>query len=256
MSNPIFILKEGLSGAYLLGSYAWNEAMRIDSASLICAPPLTHELVLTLEVAGALTDKSFTLGPSALEVRQSLPLGVKLTSGQTVRWVATSFAGDIEDAPSSVTITLAVTREVDAVVPDQVLTVWWRSGHERFRLFTYDPVTHVFTAATPLALGRATITDLAGVFTIALQSVPALRVSSNTLYTNTLVAGGSELADQPQLQFYVGPTPIATLTQTGALFVPVAQQLAPVDQVNQFLLGLGAALNASGVVASTFEQPL
>jgi hypothetical protein len=83
-----------------------------------------------------------------------------------------------------------------------------------------------------------------------------LRVESATLYTATLVAGGLALPDAPQLQFYVGPSPIATLTKTGALFVAGAQQLTPVEQSGQFLLGVGAALNIEGVIAENFEQPL
>ena len=183
MVNPVFILKDSLlPGSYLLGNFVWTEAMRLESASLIGVPPSVGTLVLALEVAGSLTEKRFTIAPSDLgEVRQSLNLGIKLTSGQSVRWVVVEYDGEVETAADHVAITLTLRREVDAVVTDQPMSVWWKNGIERLKLFTYDPVTHVFTAVNAaLASTRAGITQGA-TFSITIQSAEVLRVRADRL---------------------------------------------------------------------------
>jgi hypothetical protein len=257
MHQPLFIHKDPLlAGAYLSGDYAWNEAMRLEAATLVARPPASGYVRIALEVAGVVTEKQFTLVPSDLaEVRQSQVLGVKITAGQSVRWVVTEFAGEIATAASAVAVTVQVQRELDIVVPEQPLTVWWRDGSERLKLFSYDPTAELYTAHAPaLAASRADLSD--GVtFSITIRSVEVLRVASDTLYTNGLVAGGLVTPEQPQLQFYAGPSPLAVLTPTGVLHVPTAQQAATVAQVNQFRFG-GAALNPGGLVAPTFSQPL
>lgn len=257
-TNPIFLLSgPAADGAYLLGDYAWSDAVRLETAHLIAAPPGAGTATFTLEIAGVATEKIFTLGLSELpSARQSLALNLSVPAGQSVRW-RIAFSGDIADAPAQVAITLSVRRETDIVVPEAPMTVWWRNGAEKFLLFVYDPATDTFAEATPgLATGRAAITDLAGVFTITVQGTPALLVTGAILYTNALLAGAGAPVDQPQLSFRIADVPIATLTKAGVLQVPSAQETAVVDAANQFALGVGAALNATGVVAEEFEQAL
>lgn len=257
MHQPLFLQTAILrAGDYLPGSYAWAADMRLESAVLVLAPPAAGELTLTLEVAGALTNKSFTVLPADLpEVRQNLTLGVKVTAGQVVRWKVTAFAGADEEASPRAAITLAVNREADTRSATPDLTVWWVDGAEKFRLFRYVAATGAFLEVTTgLASGRASVT--AGEpFTIAIEGTEVLRVEGQTLKVAALAAGQFVVADAPQLQFYVGPAPVATLSKAGLLRVAGAAEQTPVDQTGQFLLGDGAALNAEGVLAVAFAPP-
>lgn len=259
MTNPIFIHKEApLAGSYLLGDYSWTEAMRLDSAVLICEPPVAGSVTFTLEIAGALTDKSFTVGPSGLtEVRQSLTLGIRLSANQSVRWIVTENTSAIEDMVDHVAITLSAVREVDAVTTDAPMTVVWRNGKERFTLFSYNPATHDFTDLNPaLSASRAAIVSTYPNLSILIQSVEVLRVASQVLFTNRINAGGVGSQTQPQLLFFVGNIPVAIVCISGVLDVPRATHATPVEQINQFRLGDGAAFNLNGVTAQRFEQPL
>lgn len=258
MQTIIFLLKSALTpGVYLAGAGgAWTDARVLDEASLIAAPPRSGRVVITLEVDGALTEHSFVLLPSALpELRQRLHPGLTLSAGQVARWKVTECTAPFEDSAHHLAVTLSVLRSADVVVTSPEMTVWWRDGVERLRLFTYDPAPQSFTAVNAaLASGRAVFAT--SPFSISIRGSPVLRVQSSTLYTTVLVAGGLAAADTPQLQFYVGPQPVATLTAAGALFVPHLTQASPVASAGQFVLGSGVALGTGGLVAANLEQPL
>lgn len=250
---------------YLPGQYQWNTRQRLQSAQLTVArPPSVGTLTLTLELNGGATAHQFTIAASALEVVQTLALGFAIPAHTWVRWRATA-TGLPEDAALQIDLTLSV---APAAAPRRPrLSVQWREGRMSLVLYTYDPVTHSFTEATPtITSGRAVLTrtgDSAAV--LAIQGEDALRVEAGILKATPFYAVmGVATVRSPRVQFCIDDVPIATLTSADFRVIELTEAAPDVltteddafyERFEFYSDGvLTAALSAAGLTALALEE--
>lgn len=265
--NPILFQTASplVADKYMGGHYKWSHDVLLQSALLTCVPPRAGYITFTLEVAGALTDVSFTVSSSTqVEVVEEITLLQAVAAGSVIRWKVTASTA-IDDAAWQASITMhGVPKSFGSVtVQTPALTVVWVNGPERLVLFDYDPATHSFSeTVSGISSGRASITRSGDTqLEISLQSILALRCQSDTLYINGLEAlGGVAATESPRLEFMVGQTRVATLTKTGVLRIVEIDEADPAVDSHAFGFysngSLTANIGVTGLKAKNVEEPI
>lgn len=144
------------------------------------------------------------------------------------------------------------------------MTVVWVNARENFTLWNYDPTTNVYTAPNPgLLAGRASV--VAGpttVFSICPNSStppePVLQGGNDGSVQALSLSeyGGPAGGFQPQLQFWIGPRRVASVS-LNALKVNAISESGPAGG-NVFKIlangSLAGTLSAAGLVANAVEE--
>lgn len=97
---------------YMLGHYSWGYNITIDSVEVISRAPQGTNLVLALEVNGTLTGDTVTISAGvehAEATASSSSMGVSVSTGDVVRWRATSGPTVTESCAYEVGLVMKIT---------------------------------------------------------------------------------------------------------------------------------------------------
>lgn len=149
--------------------------------------------------------------------------------------------------------------EVPAVVADAPYVVYWRDRSGAIPLYSYNPVSHAFTAIGPVS-GRATIGYTANRLAIAFSGAAGNALA--TLPEGLAVAGLFQRTPDnsalPRLDFYFGSTRVGSVSVAGLWAREFRDDLAPAAAAGAYALyadnNLVASLSAARVCALDFEQ--
>lgn len=208
---------------YLLGSPRWTRPMALVRVRMVCeAGASTEPTVFQLEVNGTLVDKTIRVMPRFAGdiVNLVLRLNYVLPANSWLRIKCVSGPSDPADALRAIGLNLEASESSTATVVTGEMWVRYVEKHEKIRLFEYDPVTHLFTeSSSGLAATRATL-DNATTFAATIKGTTAALVLGDQFKVNEVICnGGTATNNNPRLEFYIGSRRVASLTQSGILYV-------------------------------------
>jgi len=225
MINPFVFTFQGpiLPGQYLLGSPKWTRAMALLTARIVCqAGASTDPTVFQLEVDGVLVAKTIRVMPRFAGDIINLPLRLNyiLPANSWLRIKCVSGPADPADAVRAIGLNLEADESSSVTPSTPEMWVRYVEKGEKIRLFEYDPSTHLFTESTVgLASTRATL-DNATTFAATIKSTTAAHVVGDQFKVNEVICnGGVATNNNPRLEFYIGTKRVASLSQSGLLFV-------------------------------------
>lgn len=144
------------------------------------------------------------------------------------------------------------------------LVVRWVGTDGTLDLYRYDATSHNFTeAVTGISSGRATIAyspNQSGSFSISFNGVgtPALQVHTDgTVIVGSLFQGAPLSGTVPRLDFFYGPTRIASLASDGTFYSASFDQATPAPGAGEFQIysnsTLQLTLAATAATADVFQ---
>lgn len=155
---------------------------------------------------------------------------------------------------------LGVITEIPGLLP---FTVRWVSANENAVLYRYDLITD-FSAGEISTVGRATLAynpgNKTGSFdlTFSGEQWPALQVTNGKLEVMAFIEGPPSPSDLPRVEFYYGPSRLASITRTGRLYASrfLEESILPVDLPHIKLFAsstLQCVLRPDGVHSKAFH---
>lgn len=263
--SPVLYQKNGvlIDGEYLPGHYWWTSDVVITGILVQGTMPTAGTFHLQLEINGVLTDYALPVqaGTGAFKLTDSLVAAVP--ADQNVRWKA-SFSGTPAQAPMAVALTMSVAPAGAVVNP--VLTV--RDGATGIVYYSYNAQTGVFAKVVPLGVTPAWALIQDGETELLIQyngseifSVENGAVNAETFSASNPVSPKGTAA----AIFYVGNTPVGTLTKTGGFYAANITEDSPAQlselsaaYYSQFEFWsngqLTAALGATGLTAASIVE--
>lgn len=252
------------NGTYLQGSPRWTQATDLLQARLTCNCGVAEPTTLTLMANGVATSLTVVIRPVVVaeSINTIFPLLYRAAALAELRWVVTDGPGDV----THLALTLVAAEVGVSIAPATDLWVQWVDGPEKLRLYDYESATHAFTEhVAGLAASRALLEN-ATEFNAVIQAEDVMRMTSGgVLQMNLLYCyGGTGALEQvPRLEFMAGTRRLATLTQTGTLYVPdFTEEASVTGGSDRFELYGGSALaavlggNGVNLRAVELDEPL